>query len=92
MTKSLDNFDLFEVQSRAVGLLVEPTEVWSYGEGCECGCKWIVLRQFHIVSHCKTVAQVKKAIAAEGKGLEPLREKHREVQAKAWEAVQLKLI
>jgi hypothetical protein len=92
LTKSIDRFELFEVQAREVGFTVEPTEVWTYGEGCECGCKWMVLSGMTIAAHCKTVRQVAKAIATERKTLQPLVEAHKQKLERSRRVVQLSLI
>jgi hypothetical protein len=92
LTKSIDRFELFEVQAREVGFTVEPTEVWTYGEGCECGCQWMVLSGMTIVAHCQTVRQVAKAIATERKELNPLVEVHKKRLEQSRQVVQLSLI
>jgi hypothetical protein len=87
----INTFNLFEVKAREVGFTVETSHVWTYGEGCECGCKWMVLHGITIVAHCKTIKQVSEAIAAERRDIMPMLKENQQTLAVVPNAIELNI-
>lgn len=86
----MDYFDLFEF-AKTVGHGLETTQVWLYGEDCDCGCKYMVLRCGEIVGHYKTLKQVERALKQIEAELKPYIERHEAALVKSWEYAQLRL-
>lgn len=93
----LNYFDLLE-EAKTLGLSVEHSIDWLYGEQCDCGCKFVVvtLQQLAVVKHCKTLKQVNTVLKHERAGLKPHVEKFEKwqqtQQPKIFEQLTLKVI
>lgn len=86
----MDYSDLLE-RAKTVGCTLEHTHEWTYGEGCECGCKYMLVKRIEILAHCKTLKQAERAITHMQHDLEPYVTQHAADLAATWKAAQMRL-
>jgi hypothetical protein len=90
MILSTRYYELLE-EGKPLGWYLEPTEIWSYGEGCECGCKYVAASADATTHHhFKTLSQVAKFYRRERGELEPYRVELIKVQQAMYQQIELK--